>query len=400
MQAPARCGAIAALLLLGTSSLLAAQAPTRDGWEVAGLPTVNYDSDEGFGYGATAEVYYYGRPGVLPYRFTLQPDIQFTTQGRRDLSVFFDAPELLGGGMRLDVFAGYERLSATPFYGLGNESVNEPTRVSDVNPYFYRYGRTRGQVRVNLQRPLGSPRVRVLAGAGIAHTEVDPTPKDQGVTLLSQSLQAIPEAQRELDGWSNWVRAGLVYDTRDREVGPQRGMWADLIVQRVDRALGSDWSYWRVTLTDRHYFPVTPRLILAQRVLLQTVLGDAPFFDLTTIQSSFKPQEGLGGSKTLRGALKNRYTGNSLALSNTELRWRAADFQLAGRPFHLVTSGFVDAGRVWEEDLVLSELASDLHLGVGGGLRLGMGENFVVAVDVGHSREATAAVYIGLGYLY
>jgi hypothetical protein len=43
---------------------------------------------------------------------------------------------------------------------------------------------------------------------------------------------------------------------------------------------------------------------------------------------------------------------------------------------------------------------TDLHHGYGGGVRVGMGESFVVALDVGHSAEATAPLYIGLGYLY
>jgi hypothetical protein len=391
--------AAALLYAVAFAGALQAQSPARTGWEFAGLPTVNYDSDEGFGYGVTAEVYNHA-PGLAPYRFTIQPDIQFTTKGRRDASVFFDAPHLLGGRWRLDAFGGIERLIATPFYGLGNETVYDPALETEADPYFYRFGRTRSQLRLNVQRPLGTLPLRVLAGLGVAYTEVDPTPLDEGTTLLDQTLHAGALPTGELAGWSNSVRAGLVLDTRDREIGPRRGTWTDLIVQRVDRALGSDFDYWRVTLTDRHYFPLAARLTLAQRVLLQTVVGDAPFFDLTVVQSSFKPQEGLGGSKTLRGVPKNRFTGNSLALSNTELRWRVADFRLAGRPFHLVTSGFVDAGRVWEEELVLAEIASELHVGVGGGLRVGMGENFVVALDVGHSRHAAAPFYIGLGYLY
>jgi hypothetical protein len=392
--------AYAALLGVLLPTLLPAQAPVRTGWEIAGLPTVNYDSDEGFGYGATAEIYNYGGGGLLPYRYTIQPDLQFTTMGRRDASVFFDAPHLIGGGWRMDAYAGYEHHVATPYYGLGNRSEYLPAREAQPNPYFYRFTRTRAQVRVNLQRAVGKMPVRVLFGAGAGRTDADPTPRDEGTTLLAQQIAAAPASAPQLAGWSNWVRAGVVYDTRDREVGPRRGMWADLIVQRVDRSLGSDWNYWRVTLTDRHYFPVAERITLAQRVLLQTVAGDAPFFDLTTIQSSFKPQEGLGGSKTLRGVPKNRFTGRSLVLSNTELRWRAADFRAAGRPFHLVTSAFVDAGRVWEEELQVGEIASGLHVGVGGGLRVGMGENFVVALDVGHSRQATAPFYIGLGYLF
>ncbi len=73
--------------------------------------------------------------------------------------------------------------------------------------------------------------------------------------------------------------------------------------------------------------------------------------------------------------------------SRTWRRWRAADFRAAGRPLHLVVSGFVDSGRVWEEGVVLSELLSDHHLGFGGGC-VSMGENFVVALDLAHSREA------------
>ena len=41
-----------------------------------------------------------------------------------------------------------------------------------------------------------------------------------------------------------------------------------------------------------------------------------------------------------------------------------------------------------------------LHVGVGGGARLALGPSFVIATDVGHSSQAGAAVYIGLGFLY
>ena len=73
---------------------------------------------------------------------------------------------------------------------------------------------------------------------------------------------------------------------------------------------------------------------------------------------------------------------------------------MAGKAFHLVLSGFLDNGRVWENDLEVGQILSDLKTTLGGGVRVGMGENFIVAVDVGHSVEATAPIYIGLGYLY
>jgi hypothetical protein len=54
---------------------------------------------------------------------------------------------------------------------------------------------------------------------------------------------------------------------------------------------------------------------------------------------------------------------------------------------------------VWENGVVLRELATGLHHGVGGGVRLGVGESFVVAVDAGRG-EGSTPIYIGLGYLY
>ena len=73
---------------------------------------------------------------------------------------------------------------------------------------------------------------------------------------------------------------------------------------------------------------------------------------------------------------------------------------MAGSSFQLILSGFLDRGRVWKTAMPLDKILADMHTGYGGGVRLGMGENFVVAVDVGRSVEATSPIYIGLGYLY
>jgi outer membrane protein assembly factor BamA len=277
----------------------------------------------------------------------------------------------------------------------------DPAAGSDPgNPYYYRFGRTQRQASATFQRGLGHLPLRVLLGASALHTSTDPTPRDSGTTLLAQQL-ATPVGVAGPQSWSNGVRAGLVWDTRDREVAPTRGAWSELLVQRVDPALGSDHGYTRWTLTDRRYRSLgSERLVLANRLLLQGIQGEALFYELSTLQTSFKQQEGLGGAKTLRGVPKNRYVGEGVFLWNAELRWRAADFRAAGRPMHLVLSGFADSGRVWEEGVRLPEIASGLHHGFGGGVRLGMGENFVVALDVGHSAEAAAPFYIGLGYLF
>lgn len=390
-------GLLVALLVPAASASLSAQAapdvPT--GREYGGVPALNYDADEGFGYGVIAEIYEYGQGGLRPYVYTIQPTIFLTTGGRRDFTLFFDAPHLVPG-WRVDAYLASEQQIASPYYGIGNDAVRDTALEAEPDVYYYRFGRTRRQLRVNVQRPLPFLGLRGLLGAGVAHVGIDPVPRDSGTTLLAQEIGTgqVP------GGWSNYIRAGLIRDTRDREVGPTRGSWSELLVQRVDTRLGSESGYTRMTLTDRRYLPLGARLVYANRLLLQEVAGDAPFYDLYIVETSFKQQEGLGGSKTIRGIPKNRYVGDGMFLWNAELRWRAAQFRAVGKPFHVVLSGFADTGRVWADGIEVGSLLQDLHHGVGGGVRLGMGENFIVALDVGHSSETAAAVYIGLGYLY
>jgi hypothetical protein len=72
---------------LGLATVASAQsrgAPSEAaGRQLTGIPAVNFDSDEGFGYGAIVQAYDY-RPGAAPYVYTIQPTLFFTTKGRRD----------------------------------------------------------------------------------------------------------------------------------------------------------------------------------------------------------------------------------------------------------------------------------------------------------------------------
>jgi outer membrane protein assembly factor BamA len=377
--------------LLALSGLLfGSLAPAQSvstGLEKSALPAINFNSDEGFGYGITAQAYQYGDGTVRPYKYTVQPLLFLTTKGRRDLSVFFDAPHLLPLNWRVSAFAGREQQLATPFYGVGNATAHDESLEDDPNPYFYRYGRTAMRFSGDLQHSIVGP-LRLLLGSGVRSVTIDRTPFDSGTTLLAQ--QSTPASFPRQT--SVTVRGGLVYDTRDRETGPTHGQWIEGLVQRADD------PFTRITATARTYVSVTRRLVWAQRVVAQNLSGDVQFYELFPIQGSFKDSEGLGGSGSVRGLPMNRYAGKGLAFANEELRWRASDFHLGGRESALILSGFVDAGRVWERGLSLDGILSDYHMGFGGGARIRYGQNFVVALDIAHSKESAMPIYIGLGY--
>jgi outer membrane protein assembly factor BamA len=382
------------LLLLATAaSSLAAQRPAAV--EVSGIPALNFDADEGLGYGAILALYKY-EPGSTTYRWTVQPTLFMTTRGRRDYTLFFDSPSTDTRPWRVTAYAGREQQLAAPYYGIGNETAYDAALETGPTRYYYRYGLDRFRASADVQHTLGRTSLRYLIGAGAASEKVDLTPFDSGSTLIESDMNGRqPAATR-----SNYVRAGLTWDTRDREIGATSGTWADLLVQRVDSKLGASWNYTRWTAAARHYQPLGPRVTLANRLVLQNTIGDAPFYSLAELPTTQKSQDGLGGTSSIRGIPKDRYVGKGILVSNNELRWRAADFGLIGRQSSLVLSGFVDGGRVWSDGVDLSSALRELHSGYGGGVRLGFGPSFVISTDVGHSSQSTAAIYIGLGYLF
>jgi outer membrane protein assembly factor BamA len=386
-------------LVAGAANAAAQATPTPSapqGPQVSGLPALNFNADEGFGYGVIAQLYQYGHSGVQPYQYMIQPLVFLTTKGRRDFSVFLDAPHVLPGNWRLGAYLGREQQLATSYYGVGNDASFSAGSQAPPNPYFYRYGREGIRFSTDLQHQIAGP-LRLLVGGGTRSTTIDETPFDSGTTLLRGETggATIPESR------ATHVRAGLVYDTRDRETGPTSGTWTELLVQRGMKTLGGDYTFTRITGTARGYFSLTNRVVFAERVTVQNLSSaSAPFYELSTVQGSFQDGEGLGGAGSIRGLPKNRFIGKGLMVTNQELRWHVSDFVLTGRPSALVLNGFLDDGRVWATGLTTKDLLSDLHAGYGGGARVRYGQDFIVGVDVGHSKESAAAIYIGLGYAY
>ena len=391
----------AAVLLVSTTIAGSALQRTAGGQvprravEISGVPALNFDADEGFGYGAIVAISDYGARAV-PYRYTLQPTVFLTTGGRRDFTLFLDAPALLPRHWRLSAFAGREQQLAAPYYGIGNATTYDPDVETGSMRYFYRYGRDRSRISLDLQHAIGTPAARILLGAGASRETIDLTPFDSGSTLAESEWAGRGGSA----GRVNYLRAGLIWDTRDREIGPHSGTWADVIVQRVAPSLGATNDFTRITGTFRRYQRVGARVTFAQRFVVQHVAGDPPFYELGSIQTAFKPQDGIGGASSIRGLPKDRYVGRGLALSNSELRWRAADFTLRGRQSSVILSTFADVGRVWEKGVDLPTAFEALHAGYGMGARFAFGSSFIVAADVGHSAQSAAPIYIGLGYMF
>jgi len=395
------------------SGLATAQKKPRTGWGWGGVPAINYNADEGFGYGIVGNIYNYSDGSYAPYYWTVQPQIFFTTGGKQEHWLWFDSPYIFGKGIRVTSEIKMLKQLNNPYYGIGNGSAyNEKAILTDeddnpedpaqfIDKHYYTYRRDRFSFKTDLMKalqthPNGRPKLSVLVGMGLIST-TNELNGDSSKLKVDRYNGII--SQKEIDGGlTNFLKAGIVHDTRDNEPAPNCGHWTDLVVELYPKLLGSDYQYSRLTITDRRYFPVTKKIVYTQRMLFEKLFGDVPFYDMSFYGSSYKVEEGLGGSKSLRGVLKNRFLGDTKFFANLEFRFKFLEFSQFGQDFYLATNEFFDFGRVWSKGECAG--SSGLHYSYGAGLHIGWNENFIIAVDMGTSEETRVQPYIGLGYLF
>lgn len=381
------------LLAFITPELWAQQAQTGLGWSA--LPALNYDSDQGFGYGVTGGLYQYGDGTQAPYLWAFEPIVFFTTRGRKSVAVFYDAPRQFGERVRLTVRVYLDRDCCQPYFGLGNATTYDTALdVRASLPSYYVYRRNRVTAVVDLQWSV-VPRVRLLTGVA-AHrntTAARDLSTQFAVDLNNGTIPAGEDASTSLG-----PKVGVIYDTRDGERDPRRGVWLEGIAwQGLVVPAGDDFT--RFTGTLRGYLSPNPSVTFAARVLGEHIQGAMPVAMLSDLASSFQDFTGLGGAESVRGVLWQRYMGRSRALSNLELRLRGPGFRFLGAPWQLGVVAFVDAGRVWD-DRGAGDGTAGLHWGKGAGLRVAWGRSFIIAADFGHGKEAGLQTYLKLGHMF
>jgi outer membrane protein assembly factor BamA len=202
-----------------------------------------------------------------------------------------------------------------------------------------------------------------------------------------------------------------------------KGIWSEAIFLLAPGFISDgEYSFIRLAVTHRQYFTlVKDNLSFAYRIgYMGTIAGKSPYYFLPYMINSFSittTVDGLGGSQTIRGIKRNRVVGDGVVFANTELRWKFWHFRLLNRNWYAALNAFADAGMVVQDRPVDEQNISPgydpadyfskgpeyPHVGLGGGLRLVMDQNFVIAGDVGlaiDKRDGDSGVYIGLGYLF
>lgn len=426
------------LALVSKGTISAQDTLRKSGWNFGALPSVMFDSDIGFQYGAIVNAFQYGDGSLYPdYRYMIYAEWSRQTKGGAINQLFFDAPHLLPGGYRLTAEAGYFTEKALDLYGFNgreavyDEDLTDPSSPDYISRMYYRHQRKQLRMSVDVQKDIRAD-WRWVAGIMFLDYRlgsVDLESLNKGLT----GGDVLPDVPLLYDRYRSWgviheddaeggmhtfFRAGIVYDRRDTEANPMKGLWSEAVLWSAPGFSGDGGGFLRYNLIHRHYLTLRKDVLsLAARVAAQgTLAGETPWYTMPLMLSSFDKsttRDGLGGAKTVRGMLRNRVVGEGIAYANAELRWKALRGIVWNQNYYVALSAFTDAGLVTDPYLLNSsgipeEYRWDSrpdapHISGGLGLHLALNENFIIALDYGHAfsaRDGESGLYINIGFLY
>ncbi len=435
---------IALALFLSVSAFSQKKEIIKKGWNFGPLPVVGYDADLGFQYGVCCDIFNYGDGSRYPrYNYKFNVEASRYTKGSGVFRFYSDMPYVLDDTkLFFDVtyfyakkyeFFGFNGFEASPFDPVAYAIELAGDTIHKSGYHFI----NRNQFRFvgSMQRPFFDvPNLYWTAGLAFYNTKVDRINlegyEDQ-VTLYENYVNTgIIKEDEAHGGNTTQIRLGLVYDSRDHNSDPTRGIYAEATLvgapDFIDRKGYGNLSY---TFLWRQYLPLyQDKLTFAYRLGAQNrIAGKTPWYMINNLNTMFFQKmytEGLGGAVTMRGVNRNGVIGEGFAFANVELRWRIIGFQFINQNWQVALNPFFDAGMVTQKfretelmnadngGIILHDNAFDsysgenenIHTSAGLGLKLIMNRNLIVSAEMGRALDnrdgQKLKTFIGFNYIF
>lgn len=408
---------------------------TKKGFSMGGVPVVAYNTDKGFMYGLSVSLYNFGDGSYYPNnKQSLYLEWSRTTKKNQLNQAILELKDLFNTKLRMLSEVSYITDKLLPFYGFNGYDAYYSANYEDdehldyISRAYYRIDRSNLRILNDFQAPLRFQNFRWVAGFGYLkyniktvdvnyiNSTLDDKDKLPNVPTLYDEYvsQGIIKDEQKKGGEVIFGKAGIVYDTRNIESNPSKGIWAEAVITGAPSFLNKN-SYIDLTLIGRHYFELfTPRLTMANRIGYQSKLaGEKPFYVLPYLFSSYVMIEAFGGVKTIRGILANRIIGEGVAFGNFEFRYKFLNTRFLKQDFYISANTFLDWGMVIQKYEVENQTAGLLrdpivnrekpHFSTGAGLRFAFNQNFIIAVDYGKAidpKDGNDGLYIAFDFLY
>ena len=435
----------------------------KTGYNFGPLPAVAFDADKGFQLGALLNIYDFGDGSTYPNtRQQWYMEASFFTKGSQLYVVSYDNRFLIPG-VRWSSALTITNEKALDFYGFNgymsyydHEMVSLGKDKANQNNYIYtpkyRLNRLAVLFKSDFVGNIWDKKLFWEAGYHFSYFKQGAIDRAK-INKNKEEYKMFPDTEKTLfeqyrewglisdqeanGGLNSIVRAGLLFDTRDKEGAPSRGIWAEAHVTLAPKWLGTTNPYYRYSATFRHYIPIVSNDVLtfAYRLNYEGCFGNSSPYSVVPYLTTMGPQydrDGMGGYRTVRGMMRNRVQGLDMATYNAEIRWRFVNFTLwkqniafglsafsdgtwVTRGFDMTFKGDIEKlgavdylrAKLEYEDYMSKGQSQDApHITVGAGLRFIMNQNFIVAFEYGlpvgqlRKQDGGGAFYINTGYLF
>lgn len=421
----------------------------KEGTFITGIPELSSDPVTGFGFGVRSNIYWNGtRKDSLfpytPYLMRLRANASYYTSNAKELFLSLDVPYYKGSRWRFRIDLKVQQNPANLYFGLTESTLGELHLPSDPNTTFStykeydqarktlragetgeaglvtdalsnRFRETEFMLNLKADYALGNGKWRLMSGYEIQHLSyktfegmeadaIDPVTGDRikapnGFSLLRRHFDEGLVSGLN-GGWVSIIQNALIYDTRDFEPDPTKGIYFEIANEYSSRYIGSQFDFDKLFIQGRFYqrIPIGPRTIFASRIGIGNIFGgNAPFFEY---QDQWSPEgsiNAMGGRNSLRGYRANRFLARAMWFTNFELRTRLAEVSFWKQHLSFNLAPFFDMGTVRDrwQDLGFKQLKTSY----GVGLRIGWNQSTTIYFDYGMSKE-DKLFFFGIGQIF
>lgn len=437
----------------------------REGLFLTGLPRFEFDPIRGFGIGGNVFLYQNRTKkdpffAYTPYRYRVSSEFFLFENGRVRYALNFDAPFVLNSKWRVRADAVLWEDPEAQYWGIGRSSL-QPLRFADkrggavgpvrtwgnVNAYeenlalavegedgvlrtdvnFNRFVQREMLYNLLFERVELGGRLRFMFGYEALFTAFeDYTGRVVEDALLNgEEVEAVHNEtllrqQQNAGVWDRFNLAGfqsdyaftsmlagaVIYDTRDFEPDPSKGIFLQYSHEFSSTAIGSDFSFNKFMVqgqlirTLARWRDGKSRLTFAGMGSLGHIFGSRINFIEMWDLSSQAEAGGilvLGGARSVRGFREARFLAPTVSLVNLEMRARLYDFKFLKQHFNVGLTPFFDMGSVYDG---LGKLTFQGWQGAPGmGARLAWNQSTILRLDYAQSREG-GQVFFGFGHIF
>ncbi len=442
----------------------------KEGAFITGLPRFEFDPIRGFGAGGNIFLFFNGDKSdpffeYTPYRHRVSGEFFVFENGRIRYEFKYDAPYIFNSKWRLRADAVYWEDPNAQYWGIGRNSSNRRlsfrdksnpgagdrtfSRVSDyednlsiaeqgadglwtTDHHFNQFIQREQLYNFLGERVMMGGKLRFMFGYEALFTSFesyggqtaeeafdvngDKVPAINNETLIEQQKRDGTWDRFNLSGFdllsnggynfTSMLAAALIYDTRDFEPDPSKGLFIEYSHEYSAPWLGSMFDFNKFMLQGQYIKTLhrwknnKNRITFAGLAALGHIWGpNINFIEMWDLSS--QAEAGgilvLGGERSLRGYREARFMAPTVALVNLEMRSRLYDFKLLNQNFNVGLTPFFDFGNVFDG---LDKMSFRRWRGAPGiGARMAWNQSTIVRLDYAQSPEGSQ-VFFGFNHIF